>query len=175
MTDNCFFSPPDINEVRFRWGRTLPIFIAIVTACSIAIFNYQKSSSPVIASTLYALRTNPRARELLGDEIYFNRQIPWIHGTMNQLQGRIDVWFDVKGSKGKATMRFASFRRTPRGMFETTEWSLKTDDGEWIDLLEAGDPFGGLVADTAVSVPIEAAAEIDEAGGRGYRQQSPHK
>jgi cytochrome c oxidase assembly factor 1 len=94
---------------------------------------------------------------------------------MNQLHGRIDVWFDVKGSKGKATMRFASFRKTPRGMFETTEWSLKTEDGEWVDLLEAGDPFGGLVAAAAADVPVEAAFEDEDAGGRGYRQQSPYK
>lgn len=60
-------------------------------------------------------------------------------------------------------------------MFETTEWSLKTEDGEWIDLLEEGDPFGGLLGDAAASVPIPAAAEVEEAGGRGYRQQSPYK
>ncbi|KAH8178236.1 cytochrome oxidase complex assembly protein 1 domain-containing protein [Sarocladium implicatum] len=166
---------PDVSQVRFRWGRTLPIFIAIVTACSVAIFNYQKMSSPVIASTLYALRTNPRARDLLGDEIYFKRQIPWIHGEMNQLHGRIDIWFDVKGSKGVATMRFSSFRRTPKGMFETTEWSLKTEDGQWLDLLEAGNPFGGLLRDAAPIADTPAFIEPEEPAGRGYRQQKTFK
>ncbi|KUI58744.1 Cytochrome c oxidase assembly factor 1 [Cytospora mali] len=125
----------------FRWSRTLPLFIAIVAVSSVAIFNYQKMSSPIVASTLYALRTNPRAREYLGDEVYFKQQIPWISGTMNQLHGRIDIWFSVKGTKNTGVMRFASFRPTPKGMFETTEWSLEMSDGKKIDLLEEGDPF----------------------------------
>lgn len=169
----------DIDQVRFRWGRTLPIFVALVTACAVAIFNYQKMSSPVIASTLYALRVNSRARALLGDEIYFRQQIPWIHGEMNQLRGRIDIWFDVKGSKGTATMRFASNRKTPRGTFETTEWSLKTADGEFLDLLEGGDPFGELLGDASHEMaPVVAApafVETEEPAGRGFRQQKTFK
>lgn len=152
--------------------------MAIVAACSVAIFNYQKMSSPVIASTLYALRTSPRARAILGDDIYFNHQIPWIHGQMNQLQGRIDIWFTVRGTRGVATMRFASNRPTPRGMFETTEWSLKTEDGEWIDLLEGGDPFKVLLGDAdAIPMPAIAAPELeaeeDDRTKRGFRQQKP--
>ena len=127
-------------------------------------------SSPVIASTLYALRTSPQARSILGDDIYFKHQIPWIHGTMNQLQGKIDVWFTVKGTKGTATMRFASNRKTARGMFETTEWSLKGEDGVWVDLLEGGDPFR-LVMDEGNVLPV--VLEEDELDTRGFRQQPP--
>lgn len=115
-----------------------------MAAASIAIFNYQKSSSSVVTSTLYALRTSPKAREYLGDEIYFLQQIPWISGEMNQLHGRINIAFKVKGTKGTAIMRFASHRPGPRAMFETTEWSLETSDGKMIDLLEGGDPFRGI-------------------------------
>lgn len=146
----------------------MPIFLALVTISSIAIFNYQKMSSPVVSSTLYALRTNPQAREYLGDEIYFNQQIPWISGEMNQLQGRINISFAVKGTKNVGVMRFASFRPTAKGMFETTEWSLETSDGHKIDLLDEGDPFkaiqfeGGLDED-----------EEDDLATRGFRQQMP--
>lgn len=127
-------------------------------------------SSPVIASTLYALRTNAVARQLLGDDIYFKHQIPWIHGEMNQMQGRIDVWFTVKGTRGTAVMRFASNRKTSKGMFETTEWSLKSEeaDGVWIDLLEGGDPFRGLVAEGGSVAAIDEDEMI-----RGFRQQPP--
>ncbi|KAH8163181.1 hypothetical protein CIB48_g5086 [Xylaria polymorpha] len=122
-------------------GGRSPIFVALITLSSVAIFNYQKLSSPVVASTLYALRTNQRARELLGDEIYFKHQIPWISGEMNQLRGRIDISFAVKGTRSTGIMRFASVRPSARAMFETTEWSLETPDGARIDLLEGGDPF----------------------------------
>ncbi|OAA61024.1 cytochrome c oxidase assembly protein [Niveomyces insectorum RCEF 264] len=141
---------PDVVKARFRWSRTLPWFFLIVAGCSVAIFNYQKASSPVVASTLYALRTSPRAREYLGDEIYFQQRIPWISGEMNQLHGRIDIVFGVKGTRNTARMRFASRRLTPRGVFETLEWSLEVvgEDGRTrkIDLLQdvPADPFRGI-------------------------------
>ena len=92
---------PELTSPSRRWLKTLPIFFAILGASTLAIFNYQKSSSSIVNATLYALRTSPRAREVLGDEIYFRDKFPWIWGEMNQLHGRIDIKFGVKGRKGK--------------------------------------------------------------------------
>lgn len=97
-------------QTEWRWLRTLPIFAVVVGAAMLGIFNYQKSSSSVVSSTLYALRTSPRARELLGNEIYFAQQMPWISGEMNQLHGCIDISFWVKGTKSQGKMRFRSIR-----------------------------------------------------------------
>ena len=124
--------------------RTVPIFLAVLISSSLAIFNYQKSSSSVVSSTMYALRTSPKAREYLGDEIYFAHKMPWIWGEMNQLHGRIDIQFEVKGKSNNGTMRFKSFRATRQGMFETTEWSLEMKDGKKLDLLDGNDPFKGI-------------------------------
>ena len=52
----------------------------------LGIFNYQKSSSSVVNSTLYALRTSTKAREVLGDEIYFAQKIPWISDLFRTLK-----------------------------------------------------------------------------------------
>ena len=100
---------PSVNSNR-KWMRTFPIFVVVVGAAMLAIFNYQKSSSSVVSSTLYALRTSPRAREILGEEIYFANKIPWVRGEMNQLHGRIDISFWVKGTKTQGKMRFRSIR-----------------------------------------------------------------
>ena len=99
-----------------RWATTLPIFAAIIVASSAAIFNYQKSSSSVVSSTLYSLRTNEQARELLGDEIYFRDRFPWIWGELNQLHGRIDIGYGVKGTRGSGFMRFKSYRKGRLGL-----------------------------------------------------------
>lgn len=158
----------------FRWGRTLPLFAAVIAASSVAIFNYQKMSSPVVASTLYALRTSARAREYLGDEIYFRHQIPWISGEMNQLRGRIDIRFAVKGTRASGTMRFASQRPTARGAFETSEWSLQTEDGRVIDLLDDGtgqDPFRGIAGFSDVDEDDVDEGPAAAAATRGFRQQ----
>ncbi|KAK3304260.1 cytochrome oxidase complex assembly protein 1-domain-containing protein [Chaetomium strumarium] len=159
---------PDLDKITFRWSRTLPLFAAVIAVASLAIFNYQKLSSPVVGATLYALRTSDKARAHLGDEIYFAQQIPWISGEMNQLHGRINISFRVKGTRAGGVMRFASYRPTPRGLFETTEWSLETDDGTVIDLLEDGDPFKGIVAEIEDD---EEEIVQGAAATRGFRQQ----
>lgn len=130
-----------------KWVRTVPIFLVLLVSSTLAIFNYQKSSSSVVSSSMYALRTSEKAREYLGDEIYFANKMPWIWGEMNQLHGRIDIKFEVMGKKNRGTMRFKSFRPTRMGLFETTEWSLETTDGKIIDLLDGEDPFRALEMD----------------------------
>ena len=107
---------PEIIPSSRIWLRTLPIFLIIITASALAIFNYQKSSSSIVNATLYALRTSEEGRKLLGDEIYFRDRFPWIWGELNQLHGRIDISFAVKGTKGKGMMRFKSIRRTRMGL-----------------------------------------------------------
>ncbi|MCJ1440048.1 MAG: hypothetical protein MMC23_000530 [Stictis urceolatum] len=137
---------PNIQPSSRRWLKTLPIFLAIVGVSSLAIFNYQKSSSSVVNSTLYALRTSPEAREILGDEIYFRDRFPWIWGELNQLHGRIDIGFGVKGKKGRGFMKFRSARKGRMAFFETQEWSLETEDGTKVDLLKVEtDPFRNTI------------------------------
>ena len=106
---------PEVVSSSRIWLRTLPPFLVLMTVSALAIFNYQKSSSPIVNATLYALRTSEEGRKLLGDEIYFRDKIPWIWGEMNQLHGRIDISFGVKGTKGTGMMRFKSIRRTRMG------------------------------------------------------------
>ena len=97
------------------WAPTLPIFVIILTVSALGIFNYQKTCSPIVAATLYSLRTSEVGRRELGDEIYFRDMWPWIWGELNQLHGRVDIHFGVKGTKGRGMMRFKSERRGRMG------------------------------------------------------------
>ena len=162
---------PTITPSYRIWLRTAPIFVAIVTISALGIFNYQKSSSSVVAATLYALRTSDIGRRELGDEIYFRDMWPWIWGEMNQLHGRVNISFGVKGTKGKGLMRFKSERSGRMGYvcfcrfelsisctnsntnprlskFQTKEWSLQTEDGRIVTLLDEGreDPLRNIGA-----------------------------
>ncbi|KAI5303879.1 hypothetical protein KEM56_007098 [Ascosphaera pollenicola] len=135
---------PSLKQNR-KWLRTLPIFVVAVGASMLAVFNYQKQSSSVVTSTLYSLRVSPKAREILGDEIYFASNIPWIRGELNQLHGRIDISYWVKGTKAQAQVRFKSRRLARMGLFETERWELILEDGTVIPLLDGqGDPSQGL-------------------------------
>lgn len=106
---------PPISSAWRVWFPSLPIFIIAITVSALGIFNYQKSSSSVVAATLYALRTSEVGRRELGDEIYFRDKWPWIWGEMNQLHGRVDIQFGVKGTKGRGMMRFKTERRRRMG------------------------------------------------------------
>ncbi|KAI9712937.1 MAG: hypothetical protein M1828_001496 [Chrysothrix sp. TS-e1954] len=119
----------------------MPIFIAVISVSAFGIFNYQKINSPVITATLYALRTNQDVRDELGDQVYFANRFAWIWGEMNLVQGRIDVTFDVKGTKNRGVCRFRARRFGGRGgTFKTLEWSLTPKDGETIQLLDPTEP-----------------------------------
>ncbi|KAI5257222.1 DUF1783-domain-containing protein [Aureobasidium subglaciale] len=147
---------PDMTPSK-SWMITGPLFLAAMAASTLVIFNYQKQNSSVVTSTMYSLRTNALAREILGDEVYFASKFPIIAGEINQLHGKIDVEYWVKGTRQEAKMRFKSHRKTRMGIFETTEWSLETTDGKVVDLLNAtnSDPF--------VATPMEAKASAAEA------------
>ena len=128
--------PADVKAWQHKWWLSLPLFV-LTMAVAAAIFNYEKSSGSVVAATLYSLRTSARARELLGDEIYFASSVPWINGPIDLVHGKVDIRFDVRGSHcPRATVRFTSSRPARGNMFETTEWSLTMADGTRVDLLE---------------------------------------
>jgi cytochrome c oxidase assembly factor 1 len=88
----------------------LPLVVGALIAGALGIINYEKSSHSVVSSSLYALRVNPVARELLGEEIYFSSGFPWISGPIDPMHGVIDVEFGVKGTKGKGRMKFKCTR-----------------------------------------------------------------
>ncbi|KAL8972329.1 MAG: hypothetical protein Q9183_000611 [Haloplaca sp. 2 TL-2023] len=138
MTRRADRALPPIPSSRKLWLKTFPIFLVVITASALAIFNYQKASSSIVNATLYALRTSEIGKRELGEQIYFRDKFPWIWGEMNQLHGRIDVTFGVKGTKGSGMMRFKSIRRTRMGFFETHEWSLEMEDGRKLQLLDEG-------------------------------------
>lgn len=122
-----------------------------MTISIFAFFNYQKQESSVVTSTLYALRTNPAVRDLLGDEIYFASKYPWIKGEINQVHGRIDIRFWVKGTKRQGEVRLRCRRIGRGGYFVTKEWSLTMEDGERLKLYDpngnAVDPFQDPLAE----------------------------
>ncbi|KAF8458901.1 cytochrome oxidase complex assembly protein 1-domain-containing protein [Terfezia claveryi] len=129
---------PDLRSSRRTLYLTLPLFLLTLGASTLLIFNYQKANSSVTTSTLFALRSHPVARELLGDEIQFSSRLPWIKGELDQFHGKIDIEYGVKGTKGEGSMRFRSTRKSRLGLFETEKWELWLRDGKVVDLLGNG-------------------------------------
>ncbi|RUS20644.1 hypothetical protein BC938DRAFT_475524 [Jimgerdemannia flammicorona] len=119
--------------------------------------NYQRLSSSVVHGTLFTVRYDPCVKELLGEHVDYADSWPWISGSVNHLQGKIDITFTVKGDKGKrAEVHFASRRR--RQEWVTLDFSVKTQDGETLQfrngqlLTDTGEPLvvgeKGVIAST---------------------------
>ncbi|CAO3634410.1 unnamed protein product [Cunninghamella blakesleeana] len=108
--------------------------------------NYQRLSSSVVSGTLFMVRYDPRVIELVGDNVDYADYWPWIGGTVNHLKGKVDISFDITGSKGeRAQVKFTSQRRGH--VWYTLEFTVKRlSDGEVIDighheLTDQGAPF----------------------------------
>ena len=125
------------------WLRTLPIFAAICIGSTLAIFNYQKSNSSVVSSTMYSLRTNEEARKVLGDEIYFAQSIPWIWGSIDQVHGKIDISFAVKGTRGQGMMRFRSERTKRMGFVCALSYGFGSGRAS-VGLIDTGELLIGI-------------------------------
>lgn len=130
---------PDPFADRFKQRVTFAAFGVGIVAALALIFNYEKTESPVISNTFYHLRRSPRTEHLLGENIEFDGTFPWIHGELNQVAGKVNVRFNIRGSKNvKGVVRLVADKDNEYGEFLIREWSLTVGENQ-IDLLEEGD------------------------------------
>lgn len=108
--------------------------VAIIAALAL-IFNYEKTESPIVSNTLYHLRRSPAITDLLGENIEFDGIMPWVFGELNQVAGKVNIKFYIKGSKGvSGVVKLVAGREARQDEFLIQEWSLTTKDKK-IDLL----------------------------------------
>lgn len=130
---------PDPFAHKIKNRATFVAFSVGIAAALAIIFNYEKTESPIISNTFYHLRRSPRTRELLGENIEFDGLMPWVHGELNQVAGKVNIRFNIKGSNGtRAIVRLVANKDNEFQEFLIREWSL-TADNKQIDLLEEGD------------------------------------
>ncbi|AEY97983.1 FAFR299Wp [Eremothecium gossypii FDAG1] len=129
---------PDPYKDRFKQRATFAVFATATTAALLLIFNYEKVQSPVVTNTMYQMRRLGVVRELLGDNLEFGGLLGWVHGELNQVAGRVNVRFTLKGSKGvPGEVRLVADRENRQQQFLIREWTV-TIDGKTVDLLADG-------------------------------------
>lgn len=126
---------PDPTKDKFKRRVQFVGFLVAMGVSLAVIFNYEKTQSPVITNTIYHMRKSPKIRESLGEQIDFDGIIPWVHGELNQVAGRVNIKFYLKGSKGKVgTVKLVADRENKHQEFLIHEWSVEVD-GQKYDLL----------------------------------------
>ncbi|KAF5094188.1 hypothetical protein D0Z03_002157 [Geotrichum reessii] len=99
------------------------------------IIKYEDANSPVVTSTLYTLRRSKIAYEELGDNIAFASLFPWISGSLSTAHGNVTFWYNAKGTKNDAVVKFSSIRDPVTKKFNVHEWSIKPAGKPKISLL----------------------------------------
>ncbi|KAG0051806.1 hypothetical protein BGZ83_003282 [Gryganskiella cystojenkinii] len=105
-------------------------------AGSIAVAaNHQRQGTSIVRGTLFNVKFDTKAQELLGDNIDFtNKDWPWISGTVAHLKGRVDIEFQVRGDKAEGRVHFVAVR--PAKQWITTDFTLTMPDGTCVVLGE---------------------------------------
>ncbi|CUM64440.1 uncharacterized protein PRCAT00002044001 [Priceomyces carsonii] len=104
-----------------------------VTLSCVIIFNYEKTRSPIINSSMYFLRRSDIAKEHLGKHIAFASSWPWIWGTLNAVKGNVDILFKVSGSAANGTVLLKAKRESKLLPFNVEHFLLEVN-GEQYDL-----------------------------------------
>lgn len=109
-----------------------------VTLACLVVFNYEKTTSPIINSVMYFMRRSQNAKQLLGENIDFKYSWPWIWGTLNTVRGDVDINFAVKGSQNSGTLKLKASRESKIHPFIIHHWTLQINDTQRteINLLE---------------------------------------
>ncbi|CCE63110.1 hypothetical protein TPHA_0E00130 [Tetrapisispora phaffii CBS 4417] len=126
---------PDPTEHQFRQRLGFVAFVLSVSSALGLLFNYEKTESPIVVNTIYYLRRSAKTREILGDNIEFDGLIPWVSGKLNQVQGKVNIKFHIKGSNNVVgTVRLVADRNNRDEEFLIHEWTL-TVNGQKLDIL----------------------------------------
>ncbi|PWN50466.1 DUF1783-domain-containing protein [Violaceomyces palustris] len=118
----------------------LAALIAIGSWSTFASFatNKERLSSSVFRSVLIQLKDSEEVKRTLGDPVMLVPSTfgdPWVSGSVNMMQGKVDISFKIQGPKDTGTAYFTSIRREQNKSFEVLRFLLVTDSGENVSLL----------------------------------------
>ncbi|OCF57989.1 hypothetical protein L486_04016 [Kwoniella mangroviensis CBS 10435] len=101
--------------------------------------NAERLASSVLRQVTFQLRNSKEVISVLGENVrlvenWWALGQPWISGTINLMQGRVDLSFRVRGDKGAGTVYFTSIRPQEQGAWRIVRYKIIADDGEVVRL-----------------------------------------
>ncbi|WVW80070.1 hypothetical protein I302_102043 [Kwoniella bestiolae CBS 10118] len=101
--------------------------------------NAERLASSVLRQVTFQLRNSKEVIAVLGENVrlvenWWALGQPWISGTINLMQGRVDLSFRITGDKGAGTVYFTSIRPQEQGAWRIVRYKIIADDGEVVRL-----------------------------------------
>lgn len=132
----------ELPQLKSRWG-----LYALATALGLGAWgafllhatNAERLSSSVLRQVTYSLRNSDDVRRVLGDRVHYAPNWwgfgePWISGTVNLMQGKVDLKFRIQGTQQQATVYFTSVRPAEDAEFRIVRYKVVADDGRVIQM-----------------------------------------
>ncbi|KAF7308780.1 DUF1783-domain-containing protein [Mycena kentingensis (nom. inval.)] len=135
-------SGPDLPRIERRWPTVLGVTVVVVAGWAAFlgyVTNETKCTSSVVKQIVRTLKADNALRESLGLALrpqpeWWLNGYPVIHGSINQLQGNVDVSFRIKGSLGSGTVYFTSIRKAKGMPYELLRFRVILDNGQVVEV-----------------------------------------
>ncbi|KDN48204.1 DUF1783-domain-containing protein [Tilletiaria anomala UBC 951] len=130
---------PIIPDRRPIFAAAALVVVTIWTAFASYATNKERLSSSVFRSVLTQIKDSDNVNEALGSPVLLEPSIlgdPWVAGSVNMMQGKVDISFRVKGPRSSGTVYFTSIRRNQMRTFEVLRFLVVTDRDETISMLD---------------------------------------
>lgn len=132
----------ELPKLKARWPLYLGFGLAGVGAWAAFVLwatNAERLASSVLRQVTFQLRNSAEVAAALGDNVRLEDSVggfgpPWISGSINNMQGRVDLSFRVTGSHGAGTVYFTSIRPKQEGAWRIVRYKIITDSGETVRL-----------------------------------------
>ncbi|KAF8335000.1 cytochrome oxidase complex assembly protein 1-domain-containing protein [Cantharellus anzutake] len=111
---------------------------------SVFALRRERIASSVVRQIMHVLQTSddPLLEANVGRKIsmkphWYILNQPYVFGTINLLQGKVDISFGVQGSEGDGTVYFSSIRKMKGQPFTILRFKIICDNGEIVQLKDA--------------------------------------
>lgn len=131
---------PDVLGQKKKQRVYFAMFCGVMAVSLLGMIKYEAANSPIVTSTLAALRRSKLCQEAVGSNVRFTSSMPWVSGSAGIAKDIVDFSYSVEGDSGSATVRFRAVKVPGELRYVVENWCITpnqgTDKGKQIDLID---------------------------------------
>lgn len=131
---------PDVLGNRKQQRIYFGMFCGVMALSFFGIIKYEAANSPIVTSTLAALRRSKLCLQYVGPNVRFASSMPWVSGSAGIAKPVVDFSYKIVGDDGSATVRFRATKVPGEQRYVVENWSITpcqgSMQGQVVDLVE---------------------------------------